>query len=113
LVIEPATKCVAIAQVSSQYNGIWDTNSSACNGRGARRIQMTINGQNNALTWQTSTGFTYVCALTGTRCAGTWSGRTGSGWFDVVFSGNSFAGLCGYGDDHSVTGTFTGNRIAR
>lgn len=110
-VLTVGTLVASAAFAQAQYAGAWETDSTACNGRGAGHIRMTIAPQNNALTWSTSTGYTYVCSLNGARCAGTWSGRTGSGWFDVTFNGGaSFSGNWGYGDDHSASGSFSGHR---
>lgn len=101
----------ALAQ-APDCTGTYQTQSGAVNGRGAGGIQMTITQRGSSLVWSTSTGYTYVCSLRGTQCSGTWTGRTGSGWFSVNFTGNgnSFSGSWGYDDDHSVSGSFTGSR---
>ena len=106
---------IAAAPATAQApdcTGTYQTQSGAVNGRGAGGIQMTIAQRGSSLVWSTSTGYTYVCSLQGTRCSGTWSGRTGSGWFSVNFTGNgnSFSGSWGYDDDHSASGSFTGSR---
>src|SRR5690606_30318855 len=102
---------IAVAPATAQApdcTGTYQTQSGAVNGRGAGNIQMTIAQRCSSLTSTTSAGYTYVCSLRGTRCSGTWQGRTGSGWFSVNFTGNgnSFSGNWGYDDDHSASGTF-------
>jgi hypothetical protein len=100
------------ATAGADFTGTFQTQSGAINGRGAGSIQMTITQRGSSLVWNTSTGYTYVCALKGSNCAGTWSGKTGSGWFEVKFSGNgdNFSGNWGYGSDHAESGSFTGAR---
>ncbi len=98
-------------QAGNQYNGMWATHSGPVNGRGHGLVRLRITAQNNALTWTNNSGSTYVCTLAGNRCAGTWTGGTGSGWFDVTFSSPTFfSGTWGYGADRSSVGCFTGHR---
>jgi hypothetical protein len=102
----------AVAQ-SPDCTGTYQTRFGAVNGRGAGSMQMSIAHRGSSLVWNTSTGYTYVCSLSGTRCSGTWTGRTGAGWFAVNFSGNgsSFSGTWGYGEDRSASAFFTGTRM--
>jgi hypothetical protein len=109
---------LAVATVASpalangDFTGTYQTQSGAVGGRGAGSIQMTISQRGTSLTWSTSTGYTYICSLQGTTCSGTWSGKTGSGWFDVKFTpnGDRFAGNWGYGNDRTESGSFSGTR---
>src|SRR5262249_12023730 len=93
-----------------RFDGVWETDSEAVNGRGSGHIQMTIAEQPGGLSFRTSTGYTYQCQLSGPRCVGTWTGRTGSGWFDIPFNGPTFAGLWGYGQDRAASASFNGHR---
>jgi hypothetical protein len=102
----------APALAGADYTGTFQTQSEAIRGKGAGKIQMTVTQKGSSLIWNTSTGYTYVCSLKRSRCEGTWSGKTGSGWFNVDFAGNgdSFTGSWGYGSDYSQSASFSGRR---
>lgn len=107
-VLAAATPAVAQPDMTGTFN----TDSGPVKGRGAGKIQMTITQRGSSLEWKTSTGYTYICSLDERNCAGTWAGKTGSGWFSVKFSpnGDSFTGNWGYKDDRSESGFFNGKR---
>jgi hypothetical protein len=112
MVLGSAVAVATPALADGDFTGTFQTQSGAVGGRGAGAIQMTITQRGSSLTWSTSTGYTYVCALQGSSCSGTWSGKTGSGWFDVKFTGNGdrFSGSWCYGNDHADSGSFSGAR---
>ncbi|MFO0683016.1 MAG: hypothetical protein U0234_13250 [Sandaracinus sp.] len=92
--------------------GHWETDASAVNGRGAGHLSVDIVQSGTGLRWSAANGGLYVCTLRGYQCSGTWSGTTGSGWFDVSFSpdASSFYGVWGYGEDRSSSGAWSGHR---
>lgn len=100
------------ALAGGDYTGSFQTKSEAIKGKGGGGIPMTITQKGSSLVWNTSTGYTYICSLNGAHCEGTWSGKTGSGWFSVDFSGNgdTFAGTWGYGQNRDESAAFTGKR---
>lgn len=93
-------------------SGHWETDASGVNGRGAGHFSLDIVQNGTGLRWSAANGGMYVCTLRGQQCSGTWSGTSGSGWFDVSFSpdGSSFVGAWGYGDDRSMAGGWSGRR---
>lgn len=100
------------ALAGGDYTGTFKTNSEAIHGKGGGGIEMTITQKGSSLEWKTSSGYTYICSLHKEHCEGTWSGKTGSGWFSVDFSGNgdTFSGTWGYNSDHDESAAFTGRR---
>lgn len=100
------------AAQSVDVTGHWETDATNAGGRGGGHFPVDITQHGSALRWAAVGGGQYICSMRGTRCSGTWSGSTGSGWFDVTFSGNgsSFSGQWGYDDNRAVWGSWTGTR---
>lgn len=116
----PLTLATPSTHAAAQYgpapyfdaSGHWETDAGAVNGRGSGHFSLEITQSGTGLRWSAANGGMYVCTLRGANCNGTWSGTSGSGWFDVTFSpdGGAFVGSWGYGDDHFAVGSWSGHR---